>query len=366
MGKTSYLVLALGVLLSLCGAVAIATGYGIIQVERGWAGVIAGATALSGGIVTIALGFILRGLSGMHALLKTGRALTPLPRGLGEDAEPGLAFNPEAFVAPEAGPAPAAMPAAASSRSRPQRPARPTFAPARNLLKSRGTALPAARETPESDFALPAGPPLSHAPPKVSHAANEPPPEPRAGVAGGAAPANSAPLPEAASQREWNEESEPGLFDGDTEGDRTFDAQLEETPYGQGEPGIESGPGVTWPAEMAPIDATTGEDHRIEPDTAPDAWHADEKPSPEAIEPSNLTPAPPLESEAPPEAEPRERSSASGAGLSIVGRYESEGTSYIMYGDGSIEARTQHAVLHFRSMAELKTFMDSQAQRPQD
>src|SRR5580704_3137299 len=107
--KMSYLVFALGALLSLCGAFAVAAGYGIIQVERGWAGVIAGATALSGGIVTIALGFILHGLSGLHALLKTGKGLTPLARELGEDgasefrAEPGLAFNPEASVASEAG-----------------------------------------------------------------------------------------------------------------------------------------------------------------------------------------------------------------------------------------------------------------------
>ena len=367
----SYLVLALGALLSLCGAVAIYAGYGIIEVERGWAGVIAGATALSGGIVTIALGFILHGLSGMHALLKTGKGPTPLPRELGEDgasefrADPGLAFNPEASMASEAGPTPAAMPPAAGPRTRPQRPTRPNFAPARNLLKSRGTALPAARETPESDFALPADPPLSRAAPKVSHAANEPPPEPGFGIEGGAASANSAPVAEATSQREWNEDSEPGLFDDDTARDQTFEAQLEETPYGQGEPGIESGPRVTWPAETAPIDAMAGEDHRIEPDTARDAWKADAKPSPEAIEPASLAPAPPLESEALPEADPREPSppsvhSASEAGLAIVGRYESEGTSYIMYGDGSIEARTQHAVLHFKSMAELKAFMEAQ------
>ncbi|MGH6863762.1 MAG: hypothetical protein ACRECN_05745, partial [Methylocella sp.] len=53
---------------------------------------------------------------------------------------------------------------------------------------------------------------------------------------------------------------------------------------------------------------------------------------------------------------------ASEAGLAIVGRYESEGTSYVMYADGSIEARTQHAVLHFNSMDELKAFMEAQEQ----
>ena len=147
----SYLVFALGALLSLCGAFAIYAGYGIILVERGWAGVIAGATALSGGIVTIALGFILHSLSGLHALRKTGQGLTPLPRGLGEDEagelrpEPGLAFNPEASMVSEAGPPPAAMSPAASLRTWPQRPTRPNLPPARHFLKSRGTVLPAAR-----------------------------------------------------------------------------------------------------------------------------------------------------------------------------------------------------------------------------
>jgi hypothetical protein len=52
---------------------------------------------------------------------------------------------------------------------------------------------------------------------------------------------------------------------------------------------------------------------------------------------------------------------ASEAGLAIVGRYESEGTSYVMYVDGSIEARTERAVLHFKSMAELKAYMETRA-----
>ena len=118
----SYLVLALGTLLALCGAFAIAEGYGIIQVARGWAGVIAGATALSGGIVTIALAFILHSLSGLHALLKTGQGLTPLPGEFREDGaselrpEPGLAFNRDASMVPEAAPPPAAMPPAANQR----------------------------------------------------------------------------------------------------------------------------------------------------------------------------------------------------------------------------------------------------------
>ncbi|MGI8569583.1 MAG: hypothetical protein ACR2KT_11185 [Methylocella sp.] len=368
----SYLVLALGALLSLCGAFAIFAGYGIIQVERGWAGVIAGATALSGGIVTIALGFILHSLSGLHALLKTGKGLPPLPRELGEDEaselrpEPGLAFNPEASMASEAGPPPAAMPPAASSRTWPQRPTRPNLAPARNFLESRGTALPTATGTPESDFALPTPPLISGAAPRVSQAANEPPSEPGFAMPDEAAAAKSAPAMEAPAEAAWNADDEPGFFDDDKAKEPQIEARLQETHFDPGEPGTESGPRVTWPAETAPIDAIIGEDQLIEPDPALDAWQAGAKPSPEAIESAGLDPASPLVSEALPAAEPREPPppavpAATDAGLAIVGRYESEGTSYVMYADGSIEARTQHAVLHFNSMAELKAFMEAQA-----
>jgi hypothetical protein len=37
-----------------------------------------------------------------------------------------------------------------------------------------------------------------------------------------------------------------------------------------------------------------------------------------------------------------------------------------MYSDGSIEARTEHAVFHFKSMAELKAFMESEARTSQE
>jgi hypothetical protein len=368
----SYFVLALGVLLSLCGAFAIFAGYGIIQVERGWAGVIAGATALSGGIVTIALGFILHSLSGLHALHKAGKGLTPLPRELGEDEaselrpEPGLAFNPEASMASEAEPPPAAMPPAAGSRTWPQRPTRSNLAPGRNFLKSRGTALSAARGTSESDFALPTPPLISRAAPRVSQAANEPPSESGFAMPGGAAAANSAPVAEATAKRAWNADGEPGLFDDDKTREQTFEAELRETHFDPGEPGKESGPHVTWPAETAPIDAIISEDHHFEPGPVLDAWNAGATPSPEAIGPASLGPAPPLESEALPTADLRESSvpaapAASEAGLAIVGRYESEGTSYVMYVDGSIEARSERAVLHFKSMAELKAYMETRA-----
>ncbi|MGH6835461.1 MAG: hypothetical protein ACREC9_07920 [Methylocella sp.] len=379
----SYLVLALGALLSLCGAVAISASYAIIQVERGWAGVIAGATALSGGIVTIALGFILQSLSDLHALLKAGKGLTPLPGELGNDEAselrlgPGVAFNPAASTGAGAGTPPPAMSPAASLRTWPQRPTRPNPTPVRNLLKSRGTVLPTARGTPDSDFALPKLPLISRDAPRVSQAAMEPPSEPDFAVPAEVAPANaedeaktrpaSPAAVEAPAETAWNADDEPGLFDDDKAIEPPIEALLQEAHFDQGAPEMEAGPSLTWPEATASFDAIFGDNHRIEPEPALDASNEGAKPSPEAIEPASRDPAPPLVSEALPAAEPREPSppavpSATEAGSAIVGRYESEGTTYVMYADGSIEARTQHAVLHFKSMDELKAFMESQAQ----
>ncbi len=46
--------------------------------------------------------------------------------------------------------------------------------------------------------------------------------------------------------------------------------------------------------------------------------------------------------------------------FNVIGRYESEGTSYVMFADGSIDARSTLGAFHFSSMAELKAFMESQ------
>ncbi len=53
------IVFAMGALLVIGGAMSIATGYNIIEVERGWTEVIAGASALSAGVVTTAIGFLI-------------------------------------------------------------------------------------------------------------------------------------------------------------------------------------------------------------------------------------------------------------------------------------------------------------------
>lgn len=45
----------------------------------------------------------------------------------------------------------------------------------------------------------------------------------------------------------------------------------------------------------------------------------------------------------------------------VIGHYEAEGTSYTMFSDGSIEAQSERGVARFKSMAELKAYFESQA-----
>jgi len=204
----------------------------------------------------------------------------------------------------------------------------------------------------------------------------EPPSEPGFAMPGEVAAAKSedeaktrpasTPAGEPPAEPAWNADGEPGLFDDDQAKAPPLEARLQEPHIDPGEPATETGPRVTWPAEMTSIDAILSEDQLIEPDPTLDARKKGAKPSPEAIEPASVDPAPPFVAEALPAADPREPSAPavpadSEAGLAIVGRYESEGTSYVMYADGSIEARSERGVFHFQSMAELKAFMEAQA-----
>ena len=75
----TWLVFALSGLLILAGAVSIISGAPIIQLERGWAEVIAGAVSVSGGGVVFALGVVLLRLQALHAALsQAGAASVPL------------------------------------------------------------------------------------------------------------------------------------------------------------------------------------------------------------------------------------------------------------------------------------------------
>jgi hypothetical protein len=74
----SSLVFVLGLLLALGGAASIYSGYGIVEIERGWTAVIAGSTALSAGIMTIGIAFVLRCLLRLQAFLEAEKGFLPL------------------------------------------------------------------------------------------------------------------------------------------------------------------------------------------------------------------------------------------------------------------------------------------------
>jgi hypothetical protein len=357
----SYLVLALGFFLSLCGAMAIVAGYGIIQVERGWATFIAGSTAFSCGIVTLALGLILGRLISLHALIKSEKGLT----------EKSLT---EKGLAP------------------PMRPMRSNLAAARNFLKSRTTVLPAARGSSEADYSSQKGPQISRETWKSAQTTVELPPEPDFVIPAEVTVAKaqdkqdktetrpaSVPAEEEPAEFVWHAENEPGLFDEDEAG--TAD-KIERLPIEQPFPDSSYNPrtseaqsraDVTWPAEPVSIDRIFEEEFLLSLNPSLVSRNEDAELAPETSEPASPSPEPPIVAEAitaavpEPSSEPPEPASSTGQEeLAIVGQYESAGTSYIMYSDGSIEARAAHAVFHFKSMAELKTFLESEAPTSQD
>jgi hypothetical protein len=83
----------------------------------------------------------------------------------------------------------------------------------------------------------------------------------------------------------------------------------------------------------------------LEPEPVPEPAHAEH----EAEAPTTV------QDTIPAEAVPHGEASQS----AVIGRYESDGTSYIMYADGSIEAQSAAGVYRFSSMSELKSFIES-------
>lgn len=366
----SYLIFSLGLLLSLCGAASIYFGYGVINVERGWAGVIAGATALSCGIVTIALACILRSLARLQTFLK---------------AEKGARSAPGAYALDRA-------------ENPPQMTSRQTFGlePADTSDAARTSAAPVQPEAateadfsprPGEEFDAPperAGPVAAPEPPDAAEVSpvsiedirrlvaekikRKPLAEPEAAQAAGAterfearrrpvvevrsellAETEAAPVPAAEARAAFA----PKLAD-ESHGFDVADAALDTTthpPAGEEisrevvtetEPAMMSGAKQEEPQVRAGPQILASED--VESHVLPSQGEAPQQAVVEAAsEPSRFA-APPSTEE----------------GLAVIGRYESEGTSYVMFADGSIEAHSDRGVFHFMSMAELKAFMEAQ------
>lgn len=80
--------------------------------------------------------------------------------------------------------------------------------------------------------------------------------------------------------------------------------------------------------------------------------------------PANKTPAEekPVEA-APPlaeDTEPATELASLAQEPAVIGRYEAEGTTYVMFADGSIEAQSERGVARFKSMADLKAYFETQ------
>ncbi len=101
-----FLVVGSGMALAVCGAASIWLGYDIVQMERGWTQVIAGATALTGGIITMSIGMLIASVDNLRGALTSQTSRSP-------HAAPGSSDEPVGAVAKDdadnaVAPAPAA------------------------------------------------------------------------------------------------------------------------------------------------------------------------------------------------------------------------------------------------------------------
>lgn len=90
------------------------------------------------------------------------------------------------------------------------------------------------------------------------------------------------------------------------------------------------------------------------PDSEPELEPTYAEPDPLMREPvADVPPVPPSDPVMTPAPAP------SGPSAAVIGRYEADGTSYVMYADGSIDAQSESGVYRFASMAELKAFIET-------
>src|SRR5271154_3914280 len=108
-----YVLLFFGIVLLVGGALSIYSGYNIIEVERGWASVIAGATSGRGGSITIGLALVLMSLDRLRATLEKGQA-----RPAQQSAKPGREAAEPFSAIPDLPIAPTNVPSALSPITR--------------------------------------------------------------------------------------------------------------------------------------------------------------------------------------------------------------------------------------------------------
>lgn len=327
----TVLVFAVSAALVLVGAIAVLWGAPIIQLERGWAEVIAGTVAVSGGAVTFGLGVVLLRLQSLgDALLAGARPASPMP----------LAIRDEDFTV-----------------------LRPTRSVEDALVVTASTAKEAAEPLPTAPRTEPAEA-LGHWPPESEPAgavladaghAGTPTSEPKNArnrtheqqdtprIAD-----SRAPEPEIAARRL---PSPPDLAASDPEVPRSSATSSSRDWLSR--PLTRSRPSRTSAPEPPPLFATASEGDQLDKQyldsssTRPNQARSGRAELPPATRggdaPSGLFTEPPRE------------------GITVIGRYQAGASSYTMYSDGAIDVETQGGDIHrFGSMDDLKAFIARQ------
>jgi hypothetical protein len=298
-----YALFVLGMILIVVGGYFLFAGSNIIEVERGWASVIAGTTALTGGVITLGLAGVVKSLEDLRRLWAAGverpvagvafqEAPVPAVTAIEMPVAPDFSRSEAEAIPPfeaevaagepplEVIPNPLPSP---SVRERPR--LTPQFERSQDTAEP-SAAIAALRQRVADDFSL-----------NWPSFNQRPEPAPESAIPIESAPTEPTPDPDPVTPP-------PLHFD---------DLDVDEP-------------------ELLPREAETAETHQTEPEA----------------EPVSAVPAEFATAEA-------DGSSASEAPKpKAIGRYEAEGTVYVMFADGSIEAQSAEGTCHFKSMAELK------------
>jgi hypothetical protein len=357
-----FFVFFLGALLIAAGATSIGFGIDIVQVERGWTEVISGAMILAAGAVIVALGCV---------VAKLDQVLRATERALRSPADQGVAVAPAASANVEtAGVEPAGLrgtPPVAREWSAP---------PVVAMAEVESVAVHAQSASPGTGQVLP-GEPWAHGGEEAGAASarSEPRVEADHTPAATAAAEIGAPdeMPEASAETnfEWLERA---LSDTDKPDrsdvrpdrqDRRQDERQDNSPD-NGHPEEMRQAGMR-PEVPQPRDGGRREESFSARDPARPASSTKETADQQkdiVLRPLPPAPEPELRRTGPDE--PRDHAGDFGslaptaAEPAILGRYQANGNSYVMFSDGSIEAVTQTGVYRFGSMAELKAFIEAQ------
>ena len=333
----NWLVVVLGVGLAVVGAVAMYLGFDLaqaergIQVERGWVMVVAGATLLAGGVVTLAIGQVLFRLEALARNFHAGPAARPdaarldaLPEAARARPRPGLAAP--AIAAGAVAAAAAGMLAAHASGTGEQ--ADPEADRLQDAAQDAADDAELAASTPivvEAVVLEPPGPVAAHAPAMAPDHGHRPIPEP--------ADLDDDWLDQALSGDGAGHVPEPTVSLAHPE------AEDEPVDHAESAHPEVAHPEAVHPEAVPAEPAQTVIAHAIQ---EPVIAEATAPPAPEASIAQALVPH-----EEPPPAK------------TVVGRYNAAGVAYVMYQDGSIDADDGARLRQFASMADLKAHISN-------